>query len=433
MTSVHIRTFGCSANFSDSEAMAGLLRQAQFEIVDKPDDAFLVVLNICTVKGSAAALNRVRQFIEKFPNKKLVIAGCISKDMVKPLRELVPEASLVSTHNIREIASAVEETLHGNPVSFLRKKAKDGKNWPKLNMPKMRKNSLVGIVPIASGCVGNCAYCSVRMIKGKLTSYPVECIVEEVKQCIADGCKEIWITGQDTGCYGMDMKPKSSLPGLLKAVLAVEGDFFVRLGMANPNFVLNMIDELVEIFKNKKILKFLHIPVQSGSDEILKAMNRPYSVDDFKKVVKRFRQEIPEISISTDIICGFPGETKEQFMQSVALVKDMMPDVVNISRFVPRRGTVAAKMENQLRIDEKKERSAYLTEVHKWVAFERNRLFKNWKGEILIDEQGTIEGTMVGRNFAYKHVVVEGDFKIGQKVNVKVLNPTARYLLAQAI
>jgi MiaB-like tRNA modifying enzyme len=426
-------TFGCSANFSDSEAMAGLLRQAQFEIVDKPEYAFLVVLNICTVKGSAAALNRVRQFIEKFPNKKLVIAGCISKDLIKSLQELVPEASLVSTHNIREIASAVEETLHENPVSFLRKKSKDGKNWPKINMPKMRKNSLVGIVPIASGCVGNCAYCSVRMIKGKLNSYPIDCIVEEVKQCIADGCKEIWITGQDTGCYGMDMKPKSSLPELLNAVLAVEGDFFVRLGMANPNFVLKMIDELVEIFKNEKMFKFLHVPVQSGSDEILKAMNRPYSVADFKQVVKRFRQEFPEMSISTDIICGFPGETKEQFMQSVALVKEMMPDVVNISRFVPRRGTIAAKMEGQIKIEEKKERSAYLTEVHKWVAFERNRLFRNWKGEILIDEQGTIEGTMVGRNFAYKHVVVECDFKIGQKVNVKVLNPTARYLLAQAI
>jgi MiaB-like tRNA modifying enzyme len=430
MTSIHIRTFGCSANFSDSEAMAGLLRQAQFEIVGNPDDAFLVVLNLCTVKGSAVALKRVRQFREEFPHKKLVVTGCISKDLVKPLRELVPDASLVSTHSIREIASAVEETLHDNPIFMLKKKSK---GWPKINMPKVRKNPIVGIVPIASGCLGGCSYCSVRMIKGRLNSYPAECIVEEVRQCVADGCREIWITGQDTGCYGMDLKPKSSLPELLKQVLAVKGDFFVRLGMANPNFVLKMTDELVEIYKNPKMFKFLHIPVQSGSDEILKTMNRPYTVDEFRQIVKRFKKEIPEMTFSTDIICGFPNETKEQFMQSVALVKEIMPDVLNISRFVPRRGTLAAKMEGQLQISEKKERSAYLAEVHKWVAFERNRLWRNWKGEIIIDEISAKNNAIFGRNSAYKIFTAEGNFKLGQKINVKVVSMSPHCLIAQTL
>jgi len=183
-------------------------------------------------------------------------------------------------------------------------------------------------------------------------------------------------------------------------------------------------------------------------------MNRPYSVDDFKKVVKRFRQEIPEMTFSTDIICGFPNETKEQFMQSVALIKETMPDVLNISRFVPRRGTIAAKMEGQLQINEKKERSAYLTEVHKWVAFERNRLWRNWKGEIIIDEIGAKDNAIFGRNFAYKIFavgernrlttsqpdseqrragLVEGNFKLGQKINVKVVSMSPHCLIAQVL
>jgi MiaB/RimO family radical SAM methylthiotransferase len=231
----------------------------------------------------------------------------------------------------------------------------------------------------------------------------------------------------------MDLKPKSSLPELLKQVLAVKGDFFVRLGMANPNFVLKMTDELVEIYKNPKMFKFLHIPVQSGSDEILKTMNRPYTVDEFRQIVKRFKKEIPEMTFSTDIICGFPNETKEQFMQSVALVKEIMPDVLNISRFVPRRGTLAAKMEGQLQISEKKERSAYLAEVHKWVAFERNRLWRNWKGEIIIDEISAKNNAIFGRNSAYKIFTAEGNFKLGQKINVKVVSMSPHCLIAQTL
>lgn len=415
-TNIYVKSFGCSANFADGEIISGLLKEADFTIVDNIEDAFIVILNICTVKGDAGALKEIRTVRESSPYKKIIVSGCIPKQIIEKIKEIDSNISLVNTHNINKIVSVVEETLHDNPISVLASNKK-----PKINLPRVRKNPVIGIITIASGCIGRCAYCSVKLIKGDLISYPVESIIEEVRTCVKDRCKEIWITAQDTGCYGVDIE--TNIAELLKKIIEVPGDFKIRLGMANPKSVLQNLEELIKIFKHEKMFKFLHIPVQSGNNKVLKSMNRPYEVEDFKHIIQRFREEIPEICIATDMIVGFPGETEEQFRDSLLLLDQIKPDIVNISRFVARPGTRAEKREKQIPGREIKERSRTMTSQFEWITFSQNRKWKNWEGEIIIDEHGK-DKTFIGRNHAYKPIMVEGDFVLGQKIRVKVTNTT---------
>ena len=424
-TNICIKTYGCSANFAEAEMMSGLLVEADFKIVDNVEDAFIVIMNICTVKGDENALKEIKQVKEEHPYKKIIISGCIPKHLIESLRELVPEASLINTHNINKIVSVVEETIHENPISVLASNKK-----LKINLPRVRKNPVIGIVPIATGCIGRCAYCSVKNIKGDLISYPVESIIEEIRQCVKDRCKEIWITAQDTGCYGVDIG--TNIAELLKKLVEVRGEFKIRLGMANPKSVLQNLEELIKVFQHEKMFKFLHIPVQSGNNKILKSMNRPYEIEDFQHIVKRFREDIPEINIATDMIVGFPGESDEQFRDSLLLVDQLKPDILNISRFVARPGTRAEKRENQVHGREIKERSRTMTSQFEWTAFSQNRKWRHWEGEILIDEHGK-DGTFIGRNLAYKPIMVSGDFVLGQTVKVKIVDTTKFNLRAEPI
>jgi MiaB-like tRNA modifying enzyme len=427
MVKVYFKTHGCSTNFSETEVMKGLLKEAKFEIVDKPDQAQVIIINVCTVKGEITALRSIRQTIEDTPGMRYVVAGCLTSELIKGIREMSEDAGLINTSNIKSIVEVVEEAINDNAIEVL---SDDGKDV-KICLPKVRNNPVVGIVPILSGCSNSCAYCSVKLVKGELFSYPKDKIIEEVKKCLDDGCKEIWITSQDNAAYGLD-KECASLPELLSEILSINKEFMLRLGMMNPNNVRVILDDLINIYKNnKKMFKFLHIPVQSGNDEVLKSMNRNYKAADFKEVVARFRKDIPNLTLSTDIICGFPGETDEQFNDSLSLVKELRPDVLNISRFQARPGTAAAKME-QLDGGLIKNRSRILTEIFTNTASLNNERWLDWAGTVLIDEKGK-DNTMVGRNFAYKPVILEGSFKLGEILRVKVEKTTPHDLRAKKI
>lgn len=415
MEKIFFKTFGCSVNFSEGEIMQGLLVKAGFEIVNKPEDSDVIILNICTVKGENKALKEIRLAKENFPYKKLVIAGCITKKIITQAKEIAPDVSLVNTHNIKEIVSVVEETLNDNPIAVIAKTKEI-----KLNLPRVMRNKVIGIVPISSGCNFQCSYCSVTYVKGRLFSYPNEAILEQIIRHINNGSKEIWITSQDNGAYNYN---KKNIIDLMKEILKIKSNFKIRFGMINPKHALLFSDELINIYKNDKMFKFLHIPVQSGNNEILKLMNRQYKIEDFKEVIKKFRLNIPDLTISTDIICGFPTETKEQFQDSVNLIKETKPDVLNISRFIPRPKTKAFEME-QLQGGEIKNRSRLLTSLFEWIAYEKNKKWRNWSGPILIDEIGK-NNTFIGRNYAYKPVVIESKADIfGKIVKVKVNNAT---------
>ncbi|MFC1800647.1 tRNA (N(6)-L-threonylcarbamoyladenosine(37)-C(2))-methylthiotransferase [Nanoarchaeota archaeon] len=409
---VYFQTHGCSTNFSESEIMKGLLVKAGFSI-SLIDDSDVIVINICTVKGEFNALKEIKGIKDKFPDKKLVVAGCLTPKIITDVRSIDESCGLINTHNIDKIVEVVENTANGDPIEAI-----SNSKLKKINMPKVRKNKIVSIVPILSGCNHSCAYCSVKDVKGSLVSYPAEDIISEVKQSVMQGCKEVWITSQDNAAYMME-GGKSKLVELLKQVVAVEGDFKIRLGMMNPDNVIAIIDELLEVYANDKMFKFIHIPVQSGNDEVLSKMNRTYSVNDFKELIRKIKTAIPQMTLATDVIVGFPGETEEQFNDSLDLIKEITPTVLNISRFKAREGTAAAAMEDQVRGGIVKDRSKKVTDLFHRVAYIQNEKWFGWKGMILIDEKGKND-TWVGRNLAYKPVIVQGDYMIGQSIKVSI-------------
>ncbi len=422
MTKIYIETYGCSLNQSDSELMAGLLKKADFEIVENIEDADVLIVNSCTVKGPTENkfFKRLEEIRKKLPDKKIIIAGCIAQTDSEKLEGY----SLIGPYQINRIVEVVEETINDNIVTLIAEERN-----PRLNIPKIRRNNLVEIIPICAGCLGEpCSYCKVKSARGSLFSYDRQEIIKQAKKAIEDGCKEIWLTAQDTGCYGKDIN--SSLPELLREVVNIEGDFFVRIGMMNPNHAMGFLDELIEAYKNPKIFKFLHIPVQSGNNAILKLMKRRYNVEDFRKIINEFRSRLDNITVSTDIICGFPTESEGQFKDSLNLIREIKPDVLNISRFWPRPKTEAAEMENQIGGWETKRRSQLLADIFNNISRMNNERWINWQGSIIIDEKGK-DDSFVGRNFAYKPVVVKGNYKIGDTVDVKIRTVTSFDLRAE--
>ena len=420
MTNIFIKTYGCTLNQSDSELMAGLLKQAQFNIVDNIEDAFIIIINTCTVKSPSdnKFFNYLKEIKEKYPYKKIIITGCIPQTAPEKIKKY----PLVGTSQITDIVSVVEEILHENIISSLAVE-----NNPRLNLPKIRKNPIVEIVPICAGCLGNCSYCIVKKARGRLVSYPKEEIIKQIKTALDENVKEIWLTAQDTGCYGKDIN--TNLIELLKEIILIKGDFKIRLGMLNPNHALEFIDELIEIYKNPKMFKFIHLPLQSGSDKILKLMKRKYTAEDFENIIKKFKQNIPDITIATDIIVGFPEENEHDFNSSVFLIRKITPDILNISKFWLRPGTEAEKLE-QVKGDIIKKRSNFITDIFHNIARMQNERWLNWKGKIIIEDK---KQNWIGRNYAYKQVILDGDFSLGQEFNVLIKKITPFYLMGQII
>jgi threonylcarbamoyladenosine tRNA methylthiotransferase CDKAL1 len=423
MTKIYIETAGCSLNQSDSEVMAGLLKKAGFELVRKAENADIVIMNTCTVKGPTEIKFWRRLNDLKNIKKEIIVAGCIAQTASEELKDF----SLIGTTQVNNIVSVVEETINGNIVKLIAFE----KN-PRLNLPKISKNKIVEIVPISSGCMGEpCAYCKVKQARGDLVSYEKEAILKQISKAVFNGAKEIWLTSQDNGCYGKDIG--TSFPELLRDVIKISGDFKVRVGMMNPNHAKEWTDELIELMKDDKVFKFLHLPVQSGNNEILKLMRRKYTAEDFKEIVNKLRKEIPDISIATDIICGFPSETEEQFQDSIKLIREVKPEVLNRSRFWPRPGTEAASMEGQIHGNETKRRCTIIVDIFKIMTTVNNeRKWTGWEGEILIDERGK-DDSWVGRNYAYRPIVVKGKLSLGDKVKVKVEKTNEYYFTANIL
>jgi len=421
---VYVKSFGCSANLADGEVIAGCLSKAGFEVVDEPQDAEILLYNTCAVKSPTE--NRVIDILRKAPrDKRLVVTGCLPLINFERLKNEVEFDGVTGPAPGAKIVEILCRVVAGEKVVFL-----GGVSKPSLCLPRIPVNPVVSIVPINYGCLGNCSYCCVHFARGRLRSYLIDEIVERVKQDLVSGAREVWLTSQDTACYGKDLG--ASLADLLRRICGIEGEFFVRVGMMNPNHVMGMLDELVEAYKCGRVFKFLHLPVQSGDDEVLELMNRRYTAEDFKRIVQAFREEIPRLTLSTDVICGFPGESRDAFEQTKKLVREIQPDIVNVSKFFSRPRTPAEKMVS-LPPKEVKMRSREVAELSRMISFERNRAWMGWEGTVLFDEKGKGESWM-GRNFAYKPVVVKGsESLVGTFVQVRVVNAFSTYLEAEVV
>jgi MiaB/RimO family radical SAM methylthiotransferase len=254
-----------------------------------------------------------------------------------------------------------------------------------------------------------------------------------VQSDYAAGAKEFWITSQDTASFGRDLG--IDLAELLTALGGLEGDFRVRVGMMTPNLVTEMQSRLITAFNSPKIFKFLHLPVQSGDDTVLQYMRRFYTASEFKGIVNTFRNDFPQLTLATDAIVGFPGETEEAFENTLKLLDEVKPDVVNVSKFFARPKTVAAKMKVGLvNKEETKHRSTVTAELVKRLSAKRNLRWVGWTGEMLVDEKGKVEGSWVGRNFAYKPIAIKSeDNLLGKTLRVKVVEASTTYLKGEVI
>ena len=351
---VHVITFGCSHNISDSEFMMGLLQDYGYSLVATPEEADLVLMNSCTVKNPSeqALMNKVFKF--RNTKKPIVVAGCVPQGQGD--LEWLKKVSIIGTTQIDRVVEVVEETLRGNVVRLLEKKA-----LPRLDLPKIRKNRFIEIIPINTGCLGNCTYCKTKHARGVLGSYDPEEIVLRVRRAIREGVKQIWITSEDTGAYGLDIGTTIA-ELLLKIVKELPPGVMLRVGMTNPPYILDHLESMSLLLQHPNVFQFLHIPVQSGSNRVLEKMNREYTREDFEKVVDYISSRIPDFTIMTDIICGFPGESESDHLETASLIRKYKFRAINISQFYPRQGTVAAKMK-QLDSRIKKQRSREITDI----------------------------------------------------------------------
>lgn len=409
---IYMKTFGCSHNQSDSEYMAGQLSAFGYVLGDNPEEADLWLINTCTVKSPSQSAMETLISKCRSAKKPLVVAGCVPQGS-RNLKEL-EGVSIVGVQQIDRVVEVVEETLKGHEVRLLNRKT-----LPALDLPKVRKNKFIEILPINVGCLGACTYCKTKHARGHLGSYTVDSLVERVRTVITDGVKEIWLSSEDTGAYGRDIGV--NLPILLKAIVAElpsDGSTMLRIGMTNPPYILEHLKDIADVLCHPCVYSFLHVPVQSGSDAVLAAMNREYTVGEFRTVVDTLTELVPGMQIATDIICGFPGETDEDFAQTVSLIDEYKLPQVHISQFYPRPGTPAARMKKVPSTVVKK-RSRELTNV-----FESLTPYNGMEGKverIWITEIATDGIHLVGHTKGYVQVLVIGpETMLGTSAIVKI-------------
>ena len=419
MAKIWVEAYGCSASFSDSEMISGLIVNGGHTLADSSEESDLNVIVTCSVKDATAA--KMVHRIKESNSKPLVVAGCLPKAEQHTVEKFAENASLLGPNSIGKTLQVIKSTLDGQKIIAL-----EDTDITKIGLPKIRLNPAIGIVEIASGCMSECTFCQTKLSKGDLKSYRIGDVVRQVKTEISDGCNEVWLTSTDNGCYGLDIG--ADLPELVNAVSEIDNKFFIRVGMMNPMYMPKIRDGLLKSFESTKVFKFLHVPVQSGSNKVLNDMKRGHTEQTFRDVTNKFRDKFEKFTISTDVIVGFPTETEEDFEATLKLLKETKPDIVNLSRYSQRPGTYAAEM-RQIDVTEVKRRSKTAYELINEISEENNKNWIGWEGQVIFDEEH--EDQIRGRNFAYKPIFVKEKPKIGQISTVKIIDSTTHSLIGQ--
>ena len=398
-----MEAYGCTQNYGEARLMQQALAGHGHVLTQSENEADAHVLVTCTVI-EATERKMVRRMRDLAAHgKPLVVAGCMAAAQRDRVRAVVPRAQLLPPRKWPQIVDLLGAgTACGDRAAETEAQAF---GWQD------------AIVPIAQGCAGRCTYCITRVARGAVKSYPTPELVDAVRRHVDRGAVEIKLTGQDTGAYGRDTG--TSLAELLRAVDALPGTFRIRVGMADPLTVLPIVDDLVEAYRSEKVFKFLHLPVQSGSDAILARMRREYTVEAFESIVEAFRGAFPRLTLSTDVIVGFPGETDEEFEATMDLVRRVRPDIVNVTRFSARPGTPAATMEEPVVGWRVKQRSRRLTSLRFAIAREIHQELVGEEVDVLVTEPGK-EGTTIARTPEYRQVVVHEPVPIGSWVRVRI-------------
>ena len=404
---VYIETYGCALNRGDSAIMATVLSERGHEITENLNEAEVVIINTCAVRLETE--ERMKQRIRELrrTGKRLVVAGCLAGALPATVSALAPEASILGPQAVERIAEVVE--------SPERQVILEGTKAVKV--PRVFEGKIF-IVPIADGCAGECSFCITKLARRKLRSYPMREIVEAVKEAVAKGAVEVELTAQDTAAYGLDLGGKVRLPDLVEKVAEIEGNFMVRVGMMTPEQAISIVDGLVEALNVEKVYKFVHLPVQSGSDKVLKLMNRKYTIDEYKRLVKELRSKVPGLSVATDIIVGHPGEDEEDFQQTLDLMKELRFERIHLAMYSIRPNTVSAGLP-QVPDSVKKERMKTAMGLYESIAYDIHSEYVGKTVEVLTTELGR-KGSVVGRLRNYIPVVVKNESSLGNWVKVVI-------------
>ena len=404
-----VESYGCTMNYGEGAQLSEHMSAMGHTEVDSADTADIIILNTCTVVDTTEK-KMIRRMSElRNAGKEVIVTGCMAKVQTNRINIRLPDSMIIAPDRYPEFPTLVSEK-YGLPITT----------------PSRIKTN---ILPISQGCLGNCTYCITKFARGRLVSYPPDELTDRFNNMVDSGVKEILITAQDTGCYGFDIG--TTLPSLIRKMLEKEGEYRIRIGMMNPDNLSPILSDLLDVMKDTRVYRFLHVPVQSGSDIVLKKMNRQYTINEFTEIVDKARSVHPDISISTDMISGFPEETDEDHKKSVGLIEQLKADTVNITRFSARPGTEASRMQ-QVHGRICKNRSAELTDTKNNVEYSVNEKLIGKKFRAVVAEHGK-PGTMIARTDNYRPVTIESDLPIGSFTEVEVTNCAPTYLVGRVL
>ena len=419
----HITTFGCQMNEHDSEIISGMLENIGYQSVEDRDKAKVVIINTCSVRENAdkrffGTLGQLKKRKEAEKDFFVCVCGCMMQQqhIVDTIKTKYPWVDIVfGTHNIDAFPSLLESTVTEKVKAI--HVLEDSQYIPE-ELPSKRLHKHKALVNIMFGCNNFCTYCIVPYTRGREKSRNQEDIIKEVKRLVDDGVKEIMVLGQNVNSY--KSPDGTTFPQLLWKLDAIEGLERIRFMTSHPK---DLSDELIEVIRDsKKVCNNIHLPVQSGSDAVLKKMNRKYNSQHYKTLLDKIKKEVPEITISTDIIVGFPGETEEDFEDTLKMVEYAQYDSAFTFLYSIRKDTPAEKFQDQIPEDVKHRRFDRLVNLVNQIGAERNKACEGKVFQVLVDGPSkTDPAVLTGRTEGFKLVNFRGDSNlIGTMVNVKI-------------
>lgn len=431
----HITTFGCQMNEHDSEVIDGLLTERGFSSVKERKDASIVIINTCSVRDNAdkrffGTLGQLKKRKESDPSFIVCVCGCMMQQqrVVDTIKAKYPWVDVIfGTNSIHHIPELIEK------VASEKEKVVDIiENTEEIveGLPAKRLFDHKALVNIMFGCNNFCTYCIVPYTRGREKSRAPEAIVTEVKGLVADGVKEIMLLGQNVNSYDGN---GTSFAELLKMLNDVDGLERIRFMTSNPK---DLSDELIEAFAVcDKLCKNLHLPIQSGSNRVLKRMNRKYTREDYLKLIEKLRKTVPDITLSTDIIVGFPGESNEDFEETLSIVKEVEYDSAFTFIYSIRKGTPAEKFEDQIEESEKHRRFDLLVSAVNEISEKKNKVYQDRVEKVLVDGVSKNDkSTLTGRTDGFKLVNFAGKKElIGSIVDVKITDAKTFSLFGEVI
>lgn len=420
----YVHTFGCQLNFAEGEKIKGLLTSMGYALTDNMENADIIIYNTCAVREGAeervfSKIGATKHLKKNNPDLIIGLSGCMAQEKHVPerIKKSYPYIDIVvGTSAMDKFPKLLFDILNGRKHAFDTTEYGD---FIDESFNQVRDSKVFASVPIMYGCNNFCTYCIVPYVRGRERSRKSETIINEVKGLVNQGYKEIMLLGQNVNSYGNDLKDEISFPQLLRELNAIEGDFIIRFMSSHPKDASHeLIDTILEC---DKVGKHLHLPVQCGSNSILKAMNRRYTVEKYLEIVDYARSKREDFSFTTDIIIGFPNELEEDFQGTVELIKRVKYDNIFSFIYSKRSGTKASLIDDKISDDEKGRRMREFLAVQRDITDKSYKRFIGRTMRVLVSGEGKTEGTLTGKSSEFIIVEFVGDTSlIGQFVNVKI-------------